>query len=53
MFQQTMKTDPGSHAVVIGGSIAGMLTARVLTNHFDRRRVEKALSYIENMQKSR
>ena len=36
MFQQTMKTDPGSHAVVIGGSIAGMLTARVLTNHFDR-----------------
>ncbi len=25
---------PRGHAIVIGGSIAGMLTARVLTNHF-------------------
>ncbi len=26
----------GNHAVVIGGSMAGLLTARVLTNHFER-----------------
>ncbi|WP_414582613.1 FAD-dependent oxidoreductase [Scytonema sp. PCC 10023] len=26
----------GSHAVVIGGSMAGLLAARVLTDHFDR-----------------
>jgi 2-polyprenyl-6-methoxyphenol hydroxylase-like FAD-dependent oxidoreductase len=26
----------GTHAVVIGGSMAGLLTARVLTDHFDR-----------------
>jgi 2-polyprenyl-6-methoxyphenol hydroxylase-like FAD-dependent oxidoreductase len=26
----------GEHAVVIGGSIAGMMAARVLTDHFDR-----------------
>lgn len=30
----TKSTD--SHAVVIGGSIAGLMTARVLTNHFAR-----------------
>ncbi len=24
------------HAIVIGGSIAGLLAARVLTDHFDR-----------------
>lgn len=30
----THPTAPRGHAVVIGGSIAGMLTARVLTNHF-------------------
>jgi len=28
--------DSPSHAVVIGGSIAGLLAARVLTEHFDR-----------------
>ena len=27
---------PGRHAVVVGGSIGGMLTARVLADHFDR-----------------
>ncbi len=27
---------PGSHAVVIGGSMAGLLAARVLADHFDR-----------------
>src|SRR5688500_6765862 len=27
---------PGRHAVVVGGSIGGMLTARVLSEHFDR-----------------
>jgi 2-polyprenyl-6-methoxyphenol hydroxylase-like FAD-dependent oxidoreductase len=26
----------GSHAVVIGGSMAGLLTARILADHFDR-----------------
>lgn len=26
----------GEHAVVIGGSMAGLLTARVLSDHFDR-----------------
>ena len=26
----------GQHAVVIGGSIAGLMAARVLTDHFDR-----------------
>lgn len=27
---------PGRHAVVVGGSIGGMLAARVLSDHFDR-----------------
>lgn len=31
-----MKTDKGRHALVIGGSMAGLLAARILTNHFDR-----------------
>lgn len=26
----------GEHAVVIGGSMAGLLTTRVLSDHFDR-----------------
>jgi phytoene dehydrogenase-like protein len=26
----------GAHAVVIGGSMAGLLAARVLADHFDR-----------------
>ena len=26
----------GSHAIVIGGGMAGLLAARVLTNHFER-----------------
>ncbi len=34
MFQQTAHTPETGHAIVIGGSIAGMLTARILTNHF-------------------
>ena len=34
MFQQEMNSNQTGHAIVIGGSIAGMLTARVLTNHF-------------------
>lgn len=36
MLQQTDNTNQTGHAIVIGGSIAGMLTARVLTNHFAR-----------------
>ncbi len=30
-----LEINTGSHAVVIGGSIAGLLAARVLVNHFD------------------
>lgn len=33
---QKLATKSGMHAVVIGGSIAGLLAARVLVNHFDR-----------------
>ena len=29
-------TESREHAVVIGGSLAGLLTARVLTDHFDK-----------------
>ena len=36
MLHQTNNTNLTGHAIVIGGSIAGMLTARVLTNHFAR-----------------
>lgn len=36
MSQQTANINRTGHAIVIGGSIAGMLTARVLTNHFAR-----------------
>ena len=34
----TIETDraPGNRAVVIGGSVAGLLAARVLSDHFDR-----------------
>ncbi|MCG8350766.1 MAG: FAD-dependent monooxygenase [Chloroflexales bacterium] len=32
----THSNQSNKHAIVIGGSIAGMLTARVLSNHFDR-----------------
>ena len=31
-----MTPDDGTHAVVIGGSMAGLLAARVLADHFDR-----------------
>jgi 2-polyprenyl-6-methoxyphenol hydroxylase-like FAD-dependent oxidoreductase len=31
-----MATNHGQHAIVIGGSLAGLLTARVLSNHFDQ-----------------
>ncbi len=34
--QTKMSIPPGTHAVVIGGSMAGLLTTRVLTDHFDR-----------------
>lgn len=33
---QTNALKVGAHAVVIGGSMAGLLTARVLADHFDR-----------------
>src|SRR6185295_8626792 len=36
MQQQDSGAVPGRHAVVIGGSIGGMLAARVLADHFDR-----------------
>lgn len=35
MPDQPVETGRG-HAIVIGGSIAGLWTARILTNHFDR-----------------
>lgn len=31
-----MKTNHGQHAIVMGGSMAGLLTARVLSQHFER-----------------
>src|SRR5258706_7971498 len=31
-----VQADSRSHAIVIGGSIAGLLAARVLADHFDR-----------------
>src|SRR3954447_8721828 len=35
--QQRQESSPdGRHAVVVGGSIGGMLAARVLADHFDR-----------------
>jgi 2-polyprenyl-6-methoxyphenol hydroxylase-like FAD-dependent oxidoreductase len=36
MTQRPRRTHSGAHAVVIGGSMAGMLAARVLADHFDR-----------------
>ena len=30
------RTEKGNHALVIGGSMAGMLAARVLADHFER-----------------
>src|SRR5262245_32919792 len=33
---ETMHTRDNQHAVVIGGSMAGMLTARALAEHFDQ-----------------
>ncbi len=33
--KQKLVNESGMHAVVIGGSIAGLLAARVLVNHFD------------------
>ena len=35
MTEQTSRTT-GRHAVVIGGSMAGLVSARVLADHFDR-----------------
>ena len=34
--QMQHRHDDGDHAVVIGGSMAGLLAARVLSNHFER-----------------
>lgn len=34
--KKAMHTSIGAHAVVIGGSIAGLFTARVLSDYFDR-----------------
>lgn len=34
--QYTMTTTRGEHAIVIGASMAGLLAARVLSDHFDR-----------------
>ena len=31
-----MTERPGNHAIVVGGSVAGLMTARVLSDHFDR-----------------
>jgi 2-polyprenyl-6-methoxyphenol hydroxylase-like FAD-dependent oxidoreductase len=36
MIEGTQQRHQQTHAIVIGGSIAGMLTARVLVEHFDR-----------------
>lgn len=35
-FQAQNSLQKDSHAVVIGGSIAGLLASRILTNHFER-----------------
>src|SRR5712691_10809938 len=32
----SMPTASGHHAIVVGGSMAGLLAARVLADHFDR-----------------
>lgn len=34
--EQKLTIKSGTHALVIGGSISGLLAARVLLNHFDR-----------------
>ena len=34
--QSDTHTAPGRHAVVLGGSLAGLLAARILADHFDR-----------------
>jgi 2-polyprenyl-6-methoxyphenol hydroxylase-like FAD-dependent oxidoreductase len=36
MTEQLKQAEPGRRAVVIGGSLAGLITARALANHFDR-----------------
>lgn len=39
MSTQVVQTDSnksGAHAIVMGGSIAGLLAARVLSDHFDK-----------------
>ncbi len=36
LIQQQQTNNTSSHAVVIGSSMAGLLAARVLVNHFDR-----------------
>ncbi|GAB1542717.1 hypothetical protein NUACC21_53910 [Scytonema sp. NUACC21] len=35
-IEPKLEIETGSHALVIGGSIAGLLTARVLVNYFDK-----------------
>ena len=34
--QSDTHTAPGRHGVVLGGSLAGLLAARILADHFDR-----------------
>ncbi len=43
--EQKLETKSGMHAVVIGGSIAGLLAARVLTNYFDFVTMLSAIAY--------
>lgn len=40
--------DTMQHAIVIGGSMAGMATAEVLTRHFDRVTIVERDHYVEN-----
>ena len=47
-MKNRMSSQHSSHAVVIGGSIAGLLAARVLAEHFDRVTVIERDYYPEN-----
>ena len=37
----------GSHAVVLGGSLAGLLAARILADHFDKVTILERDGYLE------
>ncbi len=45
MSHSEIATERDRHAIVIGGSIAGLLAARVLTDHFDRSGVSSGAKY--------